>query len=140
MKKLHAGRRLLAAVAMVMASLGLGVSVAGAHNNDLGFDSVVSGLGNPRGIAFDAHGKQLYVAESGDAGTLCLDATDCVGFTSKITKVDVKAGTMSPFITGLPSRRPHRHVLYLATGVAVNQARSTAPTAQPKRPAARFGL
>ena len=124
MKKLHAGRRLLAAVAMVMAALGLGVSVAGAHNNDLGFDSIVSGLGNPRGIAFDDHGKVLYVAESGDAGTLCLDATTCVGLTSKITKVNVKAGTMSPFVTGLLSVGDNTGTFSIgATGVAVNDGK-----------------
>ena len=123
-RKLHVGRRLLVAVATVVAALGLGASVAGAHNNDPGFDSVVSGLGNPRGIAFDDHGKVLYVAESGDAGTLCLDATTCVGLTAKITKVDVKAGTMSPFITGLLSVGDNTGTFSIgATGVAVNDGK-----------------
>ena len=117
MKKLHAGRRLLAAVRCRAWGLGLGVSVAGAHNNDLGFDSIVSGLGNPRGIAFDDHGKVLYVAESGDAGTLCLDATTCVGLTSKITKVNVKGRDDEPVRHGpAVGRRQHRHLLHRRDG------------------------
>ena len=123
MKQLRAGRLMVAAVVVVVAALALGVSVAGAHRSDSGFDSVVSGLGNPRGIAFDEHG-QLYVAESGDGGTLCRDAAGCVGLTSKITKVDVKAGTKSPFITGLLSVGDNTGTFSIgATGVAVNDGK-----------------
>jgi hypothetical protein len=102
MKQLRAGRLTAAAVAVVAAALALGASVAGAHRADSGFDSVVSGLGNPRGLAFGEHG-QLYVAEGGDGGPLCMGAQGCVGLTSKITKVDVRQGTKSDFITGLLS-------------------------------------
>jgi hypothetical protein len=124
MRMLRASRLLLGAAALAVVALALGASVAGAHNNDPGFDSVVSGLGNPRGIAFDEHGKQLYVAESGDSGALCLSATTCVGLTAKITKVDIEAGTKSPFITGLLSVGDNTGTFSIgATGVAVNDGK-----------------
>jgi hypothetical protein len=76
---------------------------------DTGFDQVVSGLSNPRGIAFSANGT-LYVAEGGNAGTVCFpgESTEeggalCAGQTAGVARVDVRAGTATSFLSGLVS-------------------------------------
>jgi len=72
------------------------------------YDTVVSGLRNPRGLALSADGK-LYVAEGGVAGDACFaggspeGGANCAGFSGRISRVDTRQGTRSDFITGLLS-------------------------------------
>jgi sugar lactone lactonase YvrE len=71
--------------------------------------TVVSGLDNPRGLAFSPNG-QLYVAEAGHGGPNCFDSgpgpeggTTCFGFTSQISRIDQASHTFQPVVTGLVS-------------------------------------
>jgi hypothetical protein len=67
--------------------------------------TVVSGLDNPRGLAFGGDGR-LYVAEAGHGGPNCLSSpggATCVGLTSAITRINIAAGTSKRVITGLVS-------------------------------------
>lgn len=65
---------------------------------------VASGLDNPRGLAFDAHGV-LYVAEAGKGGSRgCVEGPEgetCLGFSGAVTKV--ADGRQSRLIRFLPS-------------------------------------
>jgi hypothetical protein len=62
---------------------------------------VVSGLDNPRGLAFGGDG-QLYVAEAGHGGPNCAGST-CLGLTSAISRINIAAGTSQRVVTGLIS-------------------------------------
>lgn len=62
--------------------------------------TIVSGLDNPRDLTFTSDGK-LYVAEAGHGGTLCLDPSDCAGFTSKISRVWISQHKVQRVVTGL---------------------------------------
>lgn len=69
---------------------------------------VMSGLHNPRGLAFDHHGY-LYVAEAGDGGagpcTVFSDgATRCYGPTGRVSRL--RRGVQEVVATGLPSNAP----------------------------------
>jgi len=63
-------------------------------------------LDNPRDLAFTPNGK-LYVAEAGSGGPNCVaggpNGTNCLGFTSGLSLVNVTAGTAHRVITGLAS-------------------------------------
>lgn len=68
--------------------------------------TVVSGLDNPRDLAFGPGGR-LYVAEAGHGGGECVpggeEGTMCIGFTSGISRVDVKAHRSHRVVSGLAS-------------------------------------
>src|SRR5258708_5206021 len=70
--------------------------------------TVVSGLDNPRDLAFGPGGR-LFVAEAGHGGPDCIagggeeGGDTCIGFTSQISQIDVGAGTFRPVVTGLVS-------------------------------------
>ena len=67
--------------------------------------NVVSGLDNPRDLAFGPNGK-LYVAEAGSGGADCATTDEgpaCFGFTSGLSLVNVKAGSAHRVVTGLAS-------------------------------------
>jgi hypothetical protein len=65
--------------------------------------TVVSGLDNPRGLAFGGDGR-LYVAEAGHGGSNCAPGgTTCVGLTSAISRINIAAGTSRRVISGLVS-------------------------------------
>jgi hypothetical protein len=68
--------------------------------------TVVSGLDNPRDLAFAPNGR-LYVAEAGHGGAECISGgemgTACIGFTSAISRIDLHAGTSRQVVTGWPS-------------------------------------
>lgn len=72
------------------------------------FKTVVSGLDNPRDLAFSPSGK-LYVAEAGSGGnkSLCITAGEagamCPGFTSGLSVVNVARGTARRVLSGLAS-------------------------------------
>jgi hypothetical protein len=80
------------ALAVVVACAGLAVTSASASTAPHAtVTTVVSGLDNPRDLAFDD--GHLYVAEAGHGGSACFSdpafGKTCVGFTSKISLVDV---------------------------------------------------
>jgi hypothetical protein len=68
--------------------------------------TVVSGLDNPRDLAFGADGK-LYVAEAGHGGKNCFTipqaGTICVGFTSQISRVNVARSRARRVVSGFVS-------------------------------------
>jgi hypothetical protein len=96
---------------VVLASVGVatgavfgGSSVASAAPTAT-VTTVVTGLDNPRGLAFGGDGR-LYVAEAGHGGPSCLagpGGATCVGLTSAITRINIAAGTSKRVITGLVS-------------------------------------
>jgi hypothetical protein len=62
--------------------------------------SVVKGLDNPRGLAFDADGH-LFVAEAGHGGSECIPGErgeQCIGFTSGVSKIE--NGSAHRVVTG----------------------------------------
>ena len=67
---------------------------------------VVSGLDNPRGLAFGPEGA-LYIAQAGRGGDgLCGPGPEgirCYGDSGAITRFDPKTGATSDVVTGLPS-------------------------------------
>jgi hypothetical protein len=67
---------------------------------------VVSGLDNPRDLAFAPDGR-LYVAEAGHGGSECVtggeEGTLCLGFTSGISRVNVAAKSSKRVVSGLAS-------------------------------------
>ena len=95
---------LLLAFAVATCMFAAVASTAGAASGPT-VTTIVSGLDNPRDLAFGSHG-QLYVAEAGHGGSTCLgdgaNAT-CVGFTSQISQIDVAHGTSHPVVTGIVS-------------------------------------
>ena len=100
--------RRLGQVCLVAAVLVLGgvlVAAAGAVPPPT-VTTVVSGLDNPRDLAFGPDGS-LYVAEAGHGGPECFgggeEGTTCVGFTSQISKIDIGGGTFAPIVTGFVS-------------------------------------
>jgi hypothetical protein len=74
---------------------------SGAH-----MTTVVSGLDNPRDLAFGPGGR-LYLAEAGHGGRRCIaggeEGTLCAGFTSKISIVQIGRGSVRRLVTGLLS-------------------------------------
>lgn len=92
---------------MVVASVCLGLAAGTARAASAPIVSrVVSGLDNPRDLAFGPHG-QLYVAEAGHGGPECFaggeEGTTCAGFTSRISQIDIARGTFQPIVTGIAS-------------------------------------
>jgi sugar lactone lactonase YvrE len=67
---------------------------------------VVSGLDNPRGLAFGPEGA-LYIAQAGRGGSgLCgpgPEGVRCYGDSGAITRFDPKTGATADVVTGLPS-------------------------------------
>jgi hypothetical protein len=63
---------------------------------------VVSGLDNPRGLAFLPNGT-LAVAEGGHAGALCLGPGECGGLTGQIIAVNPRSGHARTLASGFPS-------------------------------------
>lgn len=72
------------------------------------FKTVVSGLDNPRDLAFSPRGN-LYVAEAGSGGKKsdCFAAGEegmqCPGFTSGLSVIDVRRGRAQRVVTGIAS-------------------------------------
>ena len=83
----------------VLATLG-GSSALASAGSGAHMTTVVSGLDNPRDLAFSPSGR-LFVAEAGHGGSRCLDANTCVGFTSKISLVQIGTGRVRRVVTGL---------------------------------------
>ena len=88
---------------------------------------VATGLNNPRGLTFGPGGT-LYVAEGGTGGSLTTTPQQCDqvstpigpytgGFTARIVKVGLN-GTVTPFVTGLPSSSTAAASGGLTSGVA----------------------
>ena len=95
---------------MVLAGVGVVASVLAGGSAALAtsasptatMTTVVSGLDNPRGLAFGEHGR-LFVAEAGHGGPTCLGGQTCVGFTSGISVVNVAGGTARRVLSGYVS-------------------------------------
>ena len=68
--------------------------------------AVVSGLDNPRDLAFSPNGR-LYVAEAGHGGSECVNGGEegmlCLGFTSGISRVNVARKSSKRVVSGLAS-------------------------------------
>lgn len=94
-----------AAAAVSCVALGGGVASAGGTSHPT-VTTVVSGLDNPRDLAFTSDGK-LFVAEAGHGGATCLGAgpegEQCAGFTSKISRVWIGQHKVQRVITKLYS-------------------------------------
>jgi hypothetical protein len=93
-----------------------------------GFTVVASGLNNPRGLTFGPDGH-LYVAEGGlNTNTLStVGQCDQVpapvgpytgGFTSRISRINVKTGVRATVVDSLPSSQTSQDLGSLVSGVA----------------------
>jgi hypothetical protein len=81
----------------------IGGSAAASATTGVTLKTVVSGLDNPRGLAFGPDGR-LYVAEAGHGGPSCSpDGSTCVGLTSGISRINIAAGTSRRVVKGLIS-------------------------------------
>lgn len=105
-RRVHRARRVALLTLPALVALTGVMSASAAPPGDA---TVVIGLRNPRGLDMSADGK-LYVAEGGEAGDVCFEGAEteeggpqCAGLSSRISRVDVKTGTRSDFITGLLS-------------------------------------
>jgi hypothetical protein len=94
------GRRLIPALVVTLAVALTGASGAGAATTTV----VMSGLDNPRGLAFGPEGA-LYVAEAGRGGSgpciVLRGAPQCYGPTGAVSRL--WRGTQERVATGLPS-------------------------------------
>ena len=95
---------ILALVAAVLGGAATSASASTASHSTV--TTVVSGLDNPRDLVF-SHGR-LYVAEAGHGGTAaCFSDPElgkaCVGFTSKISRVDIAHGRVHRIARGFVS-------------------------------------
>ncbi|MEA2505514.1 MAG: hypothetical protein QOH48_132 [Actinomycetota bacterium] len=101
-KKLVAGLS-----AAVLCCLTAGVAAASpAPRASVTVSTVVTGLDNPRDLAFGRNGK-LYVAEAGHGGTHCLsggpNGMTCYGFTSGISRINISHHHARRIVSGLVS-------------------------------------
>ena len=97
------------ALLLALACVALGALAGGGSASPAaGPALVMTGLHNPRGLAFDNHGS-LYVAEAGQGGSApCAVFSDgmtkCYGPTGRISRL--KNGVQSVVADGLPSNAP----------------------------------
>ena len=84
----------------------LGITSVTAAAQTASFTTVVSGLDNPRDLAFTPD-CQLSVAEAGSVGPDCVpggpEGATCPGFTSGLSVVDIAAGEAHRVVSGLVS-------------------------------------
>ena len=99
----------LAVVGLVVANAWLGSTASAvapaARGERARVTTVVSGLDNPRDLAFSADGK-LYVAEAGHGGKFCFGQGAgrlCGGSTSGISRVNVATSSARRVVSGLVS-------------------------------------
>src|SRR5512133_292827 len=97
------------AILLGLACVALGALAGGGSASPAaGAAPVMTGLHNPRGLAFDNHGS-LYVAEAGQGGSApCAVFSDgmtkCYGPTGRISRL--KTGVQAVVADGLPSNAP----------------------------------
>ena len=92
----------LAGVGVVASVLAGGSAALATSAPTATMRTVVSGLDNPRGLAFGENGR-LFVAEAGHGGKTCIGGQTCVGFTSGISAVNVAQGTARRVVSGYVS-------------------------------------
>jgi hypothetical protein len=87
---------------------------------------IATGLDNPRDLTFGLDGR-LYVAEAGHGGDDCIgggpEGRTCIGFTSRISRIEMGSGAVTPIATGIVSLADEQG--FAATGV---DGISTSPT------------
>jgi hypothetical protein len=97
---------LLAGIGIAVGAMSGGSAAASTHPAAKAtVTTVVSGLDNPRGLAFGGDGR-LYVAEAGHGGPNCLSGpggATCAGLTSAISRINIAAGTSRRVVKGLIS-------------------------------------
>ncbi len=81
----------VATVAALAMSMSFSVGAQAAPKSAWSFSPVITGLNEPRGLAFDGLGS-IYIAEAGTAGT----GTSGVTHTGAISKYDWHGGTFTP--------------------------------------------
>jgi hypothetical protein len=129
-------KSILTATAVALLAGGVLASTVGAAGKRRAVSVVVSGLNNPRGLAF-AHGH-LYVAEAGTAGTDCPKGAKgptggqlCVGLTSALAVIShgaahsVVSGLISNSDTGPVATEGLEAVAGTRTGLLVAFGEST---------------
>jgi hypothetical protein len=96
--------RLRRSLVLSIAILGGLLALAGTAQAGTSVTTVVSGLDNPRGLAFGPDGR-LYVAEAGHGGGECVaggeEGTACFGFTSGISRIE--HGSAHRIVSGIAS-------------------------------------
>ena len=101
-------RILSSAIVGLVAVCSIGGSTAASANAGakVTVTTVVSGLDNPRDLAFGEDGK-LYVAEAGHGGKSCFTipglGKNCLGFTSGISRVNIAGSSVKRVVSGLAS-------------------------------------
>src|SRR5438876_12399491 len=92
------------AVLLLAGIAALGVTSLSSAAPAASMETVVSGLDNPRDLAFGPNGR-LYVAEAGSGGPDCVaggpEGDSCAGFTSGLSVVDTATGEARRIVTGL---------------------------------------
>jgi sugar lactone lactonase YvrE len=96
------------ALILGVAGVALGALAGGGSATTPPGTVVMSGLHNPRGLAFDNHGS-LYVAEAGDGGAgpcavFSDGMTTCYGPTGRVSRL--RHGVQEVVASGLPSNAP----------------------------------
>src|SRR5262249_44442252 len=102
MKRWHAWLALAATIALALAASPAGAAPAGT------FTTVVSGLDNPRDLAFSPPGQSCGAgAGPGGPPLECViappESAFCPGFTGGISRIDVADGTATRVVSGLAS-------------------------------------
>ena len=119
------------ATAVLLTATTQAVTVGASHDDGsphVSVSVVVDHLNNPRGLTFGPDGG-LYVAEGGTGGSDMTTPSDCEqvkapvgpysgGYTSRISRVDVRHHTRTTVADGLPSSQTSPALGNLVSGVA----------------------
>jgi hypothetical protein len=93
------------ALAVAVGVVGAG-SASAAPSSGVAVKTVVSGLDNPRDLAFGPD-RRLYVAEAGHGGPTCINGGPegrvCLGLSSAISRINIHVGTSRRVVRGLIS-------------------------------------
>jgi hypothetical protein len=97
-------RRTILVAALAAALCAVAAGTASARTAAWTRTTVATGLDSPRALTFSPSGD-LLVAEGGHGGDVCRPmgalGDQCIGLTSRITKVDTGSGALTPLASGL---------------------------------------